>query len=256
MPTSSRGARRRASLRAALPLLAAAAALPACRAAQAPVPGALAGATRLPVQGRQGWKIGQRLAFGPFTADSVDRSWTSGADFGYGPSGGPMNTRSRRDQRYAFVQREAGAAPVRAWCQARLRQRAVESRVVDVQLADESSLGCRLVPGADTLLAWTMTLSERRDEPLAGAIARAADPGRAVYRVRGVNRLEGAKLASSLTTGYELLQGDRPVGMVDVVGGGAVVLSPSLPDGARRVLATAASALLLLEDLRETTDDR
>ena len=238
---------RRASLLAATILAV------ACTPAQAPVPATLANVARMPVTGRQGWKIGERLSFGPYVADSVRRSWTSGADFSYGPSGGPMNARSRRKQSFAFVQRDAGGAPVSASCETRLRQRAVESKVVDVQLEDASTLDCRLVPGADTLLAWTMALAERRDVPLEGTLVRAAD-GRAVYRVRGTNRLQGAAFATGQTTGYELLQGERTVGMVDVTNDGAVTLAPSLPDGARRVLAASASALLLLEELRGTMD--
>ena len=244
---------RHVTLLAAVVAVVAVVAASACTAAQAPTPATLATATRMPVSGRQGWKIGERLSFGPYVADSVQRSWTKGADFSYGPSGGPQNARARRTQSYAFVQRDAGAAPIAGACEARLRQRAVESKVVDVQLEDASTLQCRLVPDADTLLAWTVALSERRDAPLEGTIARAAD-GRAVYAVRGTNRLAGAALATGETTGYELLQGARIVGMVDVTNAGAVVLAPALPDGARRILAATASALLLAEELRGAVD--
>lgn len=226
----------------------------ACQVARAPVPEPLQSAERMPVKGRQGWKVGQRLQWGSYATDEVKRSSTRGGDGAYGSVGGPTYTNSRRDQIYSFVQHDAGAAPVQASCRARLRQQAVESRVVDVQLGDASSLECRLVPDADTLLAWTVTLAEQREVPLAGPIARVSDSERAVYQVRGVNRLEGVRVASGTTTGYELLQGGRVVGMVDVTSGGAVILSPSLPDGARRVLAATASALLLLEDLRETVE--
>ena len=60
--------------------------------------------------------------------------------------------------------------------------------------------------------------------------------------------------AKGTTTGYELLQGPRIVGMVDVTNDGAVILAPGLADGARRVLAATASALLLMEELRGTID--
>jgi hypothetical protein len=42
--------------------------------------------------------------------------------------------------------------------------------------------------------------------------------------------------------------------MVDVTNDGAVILAPSLSDGARRVLAATASALLLMEELRATVE--
>jgi len=62
-------------------------------------------------------------------------------------------------------------------------------------------------------------------------------------------------LPAGQTTGYELRSGDRVVGAVEVIGGGAVRLRPELGATERAVLAATAAALLLLEDLRATLED-
>lgn len=196
------------------------------------------------VQGRQGLRIREGLRFGGYSAVDVRRSWTSGRDLRI-----DTYARERRAQEYAFTLREDDVPRWTVECEARVFVQGLEVASVSVLTDDRSSLDCRLEPagGGD---GWRLGLEEQRERPLGGALS--GPDGR--YDVVGTNRIEGGKLPASQTTGYELRSGERVVGAVEVIGGGAVRLRPELGATERAVLAAAAAALLLLEDLRATLE--
>lgn len=220
--------------------------LAACQAARTPLPEGLRAAPRMHVEGRQGWKIDQRLRFGPYEAHPVDRSWTRGRDVRVLTVG-----RSRRRQRYAFTLREQGREPWRVECEAFLRTRSVDLGVVQVEPENASALDCRLRPLGGVGEEWWMVLDEEGERPLRGTL----QDGERVLDVVGTNRLERALPVRS-TTGYRIAEEERDLAAVEVVNDGAVWLDPGLTPAERSPLAAATAALLLLEDLRETLPER
>lgn len=208
-----------------------------------PLPEGLAAAERWPVQGRQGWKIHERLNFGPYAAEDVDRSWTRGRDREVALYEG-----NDREQHYSFVLNEQGSATWLVKCRSGLEKRMVATPAVDVNLKNRSNLDCAITV-ADGSETWLLTLTESNERPLEGFL----ENGSRRFDVRGTNALEGS-LPVPQTSGYHISDGTRVVGAVEVVNNGAVVLDGSLDVSTRSMLSAAATALLLLEELRTSLE--
>ncbi len=214
----------------------------ACQSAQMRLPETLTSAERMPVEGRQGWKLNERLRFGPFEAQDVRRSWTRGRDGRI-----LMASGSRRDQRYSFTLREGGQDHWRADCQADLAVVSIDVGVVEIEPANRSALDCRMQSLREPQEYWRLVLTESREHPLSGTLRGNGN----ALEVKGTNRLEQG-LPTQMTTGYEIAEAERTLAAVEVVNSGAVWLQPDLDPARRILLSAAAAALLLLEDLRET----
>ena len=206
-----------------------------CQSARMPLPDSLASTEHLAVHGRNGVKIKERLAFGPFEARSIDRSWTRGI----GLTAVPLEL-SRRKQTYAFDLHEDGAMRWRTACEIRLYSNIVDPGPVDLVLVDQSTLTCNFnAPGG----RWTLTLTGEYEQPLSGILAG----GRTALHVSGTRGLRGG-LPAETTTGYTILQAGRSVAAVEVLGNGAVWMDTASSEDPT-LLAALAAALLLAEDL-------
>lgn len=218
-----------------------------CTTARMPVGDTLTTSERLTVEGRQGWKIHERITFGPFATADLDRSWTKG-------SGLVINEveTNRRRQTFSFTLTEAGASLYAVACEVRLRHGEVNTPIVDIEFRNRSKLDCSVKPTetAGHTPAWTLVLEERGEEPLAGTLSsRDAD-----FDITGTNKLSGG-LPVSFTTGYYIRREGRDIGAVEVVNDGAVRLGAGDPGSERQVVAAAAAALLLHEDLRGSIEE-
>ena len=218
--------------------------LPACQMARMPVPEALTTSERMPVQGRQGWKLNQQIRFGPFETSKVQRSWTRGRDLSVA-----AYERNNRRQEYSFTLREAGQDRWRVTCAATLLARTVHTPVVDVVPTNRSALQCSLRSLEGPGEVWELMLHEQRERPLAGTLTHDG----VTLRVLGTNRLDRA-LSSSATTGYEIQENGKVLGATEVINDGAVWLRSDVDPARRSLVSATSAALLLLEDLRETLE--
>jgi hypothetical protein len=207
-----------------------------------PVPDGLSAAEAMPVAGRQGLRIQQRFQFGPYQAHQVERSWTRGRDHG---SSARVRQFERR-QDYSFRVARDGEDLWFTSCRVSLDVLRLDVGGAQISPTDESVLACTLrsLAGREE---WEMEASGRWERPLVGSIRRGAERMELV----GTDRLQHW-VATGSTTGYEIRSGSRVVGAVEVINRGAVWLAPDLADDRRDLLAAVGSALLLLEDLRET----
>jgi len=210
-----------------------------------PVPDALSATERLPVQGRQGWKIKEHLRFGAYQAHAIDRSWVRGGDVQILAYDG-----SKRKQYYTFVLREGQIDRWRVSCEAFLRRQALSTGVADVELKNRSELECRLFSLEDPSEEWLLALTERGERPLTGSLSK----GSTKLEVQGTRALQQGTRADA-TTGYQVLDAGQPVGAVEVVNDGAVWLRDEARTDRRGVLPATLAVLLLLEDLRAHLPD-
>jgi hypothetical protein len=224
----------------------AALALSACAPAAIPVPTELSAAPKMEVSGRQGWRVGQRVRFGPYGTERVRRSPTVIEEYP-----GLVSTRGEHSQYYSFRLTEDGAVVARVGCVAEATARAGRVPVIgEVTSLSRASLQCSLSPSEATSTAddeWTLLVETRNDRPLEGTLS--GEAGR--FEVEGTSRIEGGASACCNTSGYYLRRDGRPVGAVEVINQGAVWLETGLSGEERRMLAGAAMALLLHEALGE-----
>lgn len=200
----------------------------ACGTVRYPLPGELAAVAPMPVRGRQGVMVNQRLSFGPYATGEVRRSATRGTE-----------VRDQLDshaadvvQRYAFSLDRGGAKVADVECTAEGRA----ASTLGVTWESRRALHCAVTPAEGE--RHTLQLESSRDRPLAGQVV-----GPAGYRVAGSDRAGGGRVTG--TAGYTLTRiGGSAVAAVDVMNDGAVYLA----DGSGDVVAAVAAALLLYQD--------
>lgn len=228
------------SPRLVLPLLAAVVVLSACTAAQVRMPeGFTATPLSYAVTGHSPRRFNEPVRFGSYSAlelrEGTTFSWAipvARVDVG----------RTSKPYAYTLVQRDQPPVEVqcrsRAWTIGRGQERRL---TVDATALAGPLLACGLrLDGAD---ARPLEVS-RTGRDLRG---RLATPWGGDYAVRGLTGLAGSPLSADVATGYAIVDGDRPLLVVDVLGAGRVHLDPSLDAERRAYLAAAAVALLLLD---------
>lgn len=215
--------------------------LSGCSVRHIPIPDGLAASERMPVRGRQGLSIGQRIRFGPYQTDRIDRSWTRGSGY---ERGAVSETRRRQSYRFQLTGTD-GADAWRVRCEAGLLVGAIDLQFVTIEHTSRSGLVCALAP-ADGGAPWTLQLEESRGRPLAGTL----QSGTEAIDVVGTDRVVGG-LSPGMTTGYHLARGDEPFAAVEVLNAGMVWLRPGLTPAERNLAAAAAAALLAMQELRD-----
>lgn len=207
------------------------------------LPEELAAAERLPVTGRQGWKLLERLEFGDVRVGSVERSLTKGSDLGIWVYAG-----SRRRQSFGFTVHPGAGESWRGAAATDLRRRALEADGFSVSFREKTGFVARLAPSDRPEEAWTLDLRQRWDGPLAGTLRG----GGREFSVRSSDRLAGTPLRLGEPAGYLVEAAGRAVAAAEVVGDGAVWFAPDLAAADRAPVTAALAALLLLEELRPT----
>ncbi|HET7230001.1 MAG TPA: hypothetical protein VFJ16_08375 [Longimicrobium sp.] len=211
--------------------LVAALALPlasACGTVGYAVPGELSAVAAVPVSGRQGVLVNQRLSFGAYSTDPVRRSFTRGTE----ESGEFATDHGEYRQRYQFALNRGGAKVADVSCNAQ----GAGAQTLNVQWLAKRTLECdvNLASGAMR----TITLESSRDRPLSGRVT--GDPA---FAVTGSDRMARGRIDG--TAGYTIAHDNgSPAAAVDVSNAGAVYLQGGEDDA----LAAVAAALLLYQD--------
>jgi len=210
------------------------------------LPPELASAERLPVRGRQGWKIVERVQFGGYDVYEVRRSWTQGGDLRVGRV--LFYEGSNRRQTFGFTLAGPDGAVWHGGAATNLRRHALERDGFEIAMRDKSGFAAILEPDGAPEEEWTLDLTETLDRPLKGTLKR----GERTVAVTGTNKLAGTPLPLDETTGYVFESAGEPVAAVEVINNGAVWISPSIDSADRAPITAAIAALLLFEELRKT----
>jgi hypothetical protein len=196
-------------------------------------PGELAHVAPLPVSGRQGVLLHQRISFGSYATSEVSRSATRGTEV----SDALQSHGGDYRQRYAFSLSRAGSKVADVDCTAE----GSGAETLTVTWRMKRVLTCSLQTVDGTL--HSLQLESSRDQPLSGRLA-----GSAALEVTGSNRVGRGRLDG--TAGYDITQGSgTPVAAVDITNRGAVYLARADDD----VAAALAAALLLYQDPLQNT---
>lgn len=206
------------------------------------LPPELNGTERLAVAGRQGWKNVERLTFGGYLVNNVDRSYTKGSSLQI-----LFYEGAKARQSFAFYAQGDDMETWRGEAETTAHRRALDFDV-EIELRNKSGFGARLSPLSRPEEVWTLKLAEKREKPFEGDLSR----GTQTVKVRGTNKLAGTFFALGETAGYIFEVAGKPVAAVEVINDGAVWLSPDLAKELRPPVTAAISSLLLFEELRKT----
>lgn len=213
----------------------------ACAPATMKVPGELAAAERAVVTGRGGFERSP-VEFAEFKAVGLDRSWTRGSGVSAGGSS-VTGAREKGRQTYGFRVLSGEREVTSVSCEARaFRQKVGLPSDIEIDISSRAGLECH-APEGSRLGAWTLLLDSKRDRPLQGYLAHGDDS----FDVAA--QATGSRLMPGETRGFVIRRGDAVVAAVETVNAGAVWLEPSLTAADRDLLAGAALALLLYQQL-------
>jgi hypothetical protein len=215
---------------------------PGCTATKMNVDAQLVESEELAVRGRQGLLFRQRLRFGPYDTQNVQRSWTHGTGFSV-----LVYQRERRRQTYRYIFREGGIPLYEVGCEAQYRRGTFDLNVIEVDEQNRQTLQCRIASVSNPEDIWWMNLREDHGHPMQGRLMK----GDVLFEVVGTNRLAGSKWQTWEATGYHVMEGEKALASIEVINRGAVRLSRLLSDDAKDAISAVASAVLLYQDLRE-----
>ncbi|HUG11807.1 MAG TPA: hypothetical protein VMM36_12370 [Opitutaceae bacterium] len=210
------------------------------------LPAELATVERVPVKGRQGWKLVERVQFGDCDVYEVRRSFTKGGDLRVGRV--VFYEGSKRRQTFGFTLAGPDGAVWHGGAATNVRRHALDHDGFEIALRDRSGFMARLEPDAAPDDGWTLDLTETFDRPLKGTLKR----GERTITVTGTNKLAATPLPLDETTGYVFESGGKPVAAVEVINNGAVWISSTIDASDRAPVTAAIAALLLFEELRKT----
>ena len=200
----------------------------ACGTVRYPVPGELAAVAPLPVSGRQGLLIHQRLSFGPYATGEVNRSATRGTE-----QRDQLDSHAEQHhQRYAFSLTRDGGRVAEVDCTAT----GSGASTLGVTWESKRALECQVTAAGGA--RHSLVLESTRDRPLSGRVM-----GEQRLAVAGSDRVGAGRVTG--TAGYTLTGDDgAAVAAVDVTSGGAVYMAGTAGDAVAAVVA----ALLLYQD--------
>jgi hypothetical protein len=226
-----------------------------CQMARMSVPPNLAAEAReMACRGRQGFKFNEAFTFDPFKVIDVRRSWTTIREW----DDRWLNSAKAR-QKYEFTTLEDGAQLWDGRC-------AVGAEVTNLEFYDflgndlqiemsgiQSLLGMLKERGAKK--PWKLALGQSTGERSLSGILEKDDIR---ILIQGSHGLAQTPLQIYEPSGYILTLKGEAIAAVEVINNGAVWIHPGVTPEMRGVLAAAAAALLLHQDLLalDLTSDR
>lgn len=228
----------------------------------------------LAVKGRQGFLIRQKLSFGEFRTGTVSRSWTKGSSWGFGiplandwvESLNMEFVRRKQTVRFSLTDGRGQESEVTAFAKARWRDLTIgdnPNSLVNIigdllQVGDKGSntYAVRIFP-ARNAQPWEMVIdnnaAQRHPRKYTGFLIKNRNEYYAVTPVYKLKNKQGEAVALPLggSVGFEFRKPTgEVVAAVSLIDNGVVYFS-NLPASEKFLLANAAAALLLQQQLDE-----
>ncbi len=216
-----------------------------------------ANATELPVKGRQGWLINQKISFGSYQSEKVHRGWTRSYDFDFFLLGFQGSR-----QRFNFELFSDHQTVYTVWA-------ASQVRGVDLPIGRFTGAATALQDifnfTVETKNSFAATLYNVHDKAPYRLLIMHPDDIRKNGRYAGfltdnldhhIEIIPVRKLADQRTigmdiVGFEFREGNKAVAAVEIINNGKVWIHPGLSPQMQHTLATASATLLLQQSLDE-----
>lgn len=219
--------------------------LASCSTPQMAVDNQLQSATAMPVKGRQGWMLNQRLSFGEFTTGKVKRGWLKSYDI-------PFIVRfsgAKEKLAYDLTDGEGNTAEVFAMGKLREQDLLLFNKYFEVNLnwQDAFSGTVSLNEGRQHYDFLLTDLNQNNWFRPAEGFIRYQD---GLIDVQPVGRLaNGKRFLGQQSLGFQFVYRGEVAGAVETLNHGRVWLKDGLAPELRLVLSSVAAALLLRSEL-------
>lgn len=196
------------------------------------------------VDGLNGWRIGQKLAFGEFVTSKVKRGWTKSYDYQF------YLRFSGTSQKMSFTQFNGVNNEAQVSCLGKLKSEEVNvlSDVLSIQLKGENYFAGDIVLKND--IHWNFIVYNPDGDLTNKASGYLKSSNNKQIEIRGLSKIEGqADWVPMGNLGYEFILDGHPVGAISTLAKGEIWLSHELDDEERLLLSALSSALLLRDNL-------
>lgn len=227
-------------------LIAGALFLTGCQPARMMVPPDLRMHSHLyPCQGRHGFKLSEQFTCGPYAVMDVRRGWTRSHSWTIGRF---KSAQARQNFEYRVV----GPNGVVWYGQAAtgVTRNDIRAEALGGELMWGLSYDMHFFVRIGTLShvdrAWSLIMSQGSADKLVSGVLT---DEQTVYRVEGVDRLEGTPMPLLEASGYLFTLDGYNVAAVEVINEGHIRLSTALDEFQIDLLAAASASLLLYRDI-------
>lgn len=204
-------------------------------------------AEAMPVKGRNGWQIGQIIAYGDYTTDKVRRGWTKGYDV-------PFIIRFQgAKEKLSFTQFGPGGAQAEVACVSKFKSTEIQlvRDFFGIPLDYQNFFAGNIMVG-DNRANWDFLIHNPNGDFLREkASAGFAQNGSKRIEIQAIRGLEGQPdwMKELTVFGHEFRMDGKVVGAVSTMNKGKVWIDESLDAETKTVVAAIATGLLLRTDV-------
>lgn len=213
-------------------------------------------ATPMPVKGRQGWLINQRLSFGNYQTDRVQRGWT----FSYGidlfltelqgaQQKFSFTIEDERGQRFTVMSAHKLRGLVIPVDRFALKAKPAVEELLSFTVQTKDMMAATLYDHQEQAV-WHMLMMHpddfRKNGKYVGLLSNDAD---APIQIVPVRKLAAQKSWGRDIVGFEFQQDGKSLAAVELLNQGRVWVNQSLSDDMQSLLAAACAGLLLQQEI-------
>lgn len=211
----------------------------------------------MPVEGRQGLLLNQKLSFAQYHTDGIRRGWTKSSDLDLFIIG-----LERAKEKYSFRIADENAQAYQVWCASKIQGVEIPlSRFINgaapssardffsfvVQTKDIFSA---TLLNDQERMPWYLVVANRDDFRKRGKyVGVLTDNQNQTIEIVPVRKLQNQKTVGMDIVGFEFHENDQVIGAVEVLNRGKVWINKGVASDRKLLLAAASTALLLQNEL-------
>lgn len=204
------------------------------------------------VKGRNGWLINQTLSFGPYQSGKVKRSWTSAPSFEFVV----RLAKAKEKFRFELADDQGNSSEVFMSSELKRKELPLFDGSMSLMLPDEDIFaGVIFVNHAQE--PWEFYLENPNKQTVMEKINGKLSKGQETIQIEESRYISGGKKPhiGGQALAFKFVQDGKVLGVVEVINKGKVILDESLSAEQKFVLANAASAILLRQNLMDAVED-
>ncbi len=208
----------------------------------------LSSTTALPVKGKQGFQIGQKIEFGKYKTNKVKRGWTTKYNIPF------IVKFEGAKEKLNFKQYDGEGGCNEVFCVSKFTDHYVShlGDFFNIPLEYEDHFAGSLYEEKNDV-TWDFIIYTPDGGTFENTTSGWIDNGRDKIEIRGVREMEKQKYLLKLDVyEYEFFYKGKSIGAVQTVNNGRVWIDESQPDDIKRAIASVATGVLLRHDPKES----
>lgn len=200
----------------------------------------------LPVEGRQGWMIKQKLSFGAYRSEEVKRGWTFSYDI-------PFLLRFQGAKEKLQFQLNEGEHWADVYCLGKATQQDLPllGDMFQVSLKDKEVFSGVIITDYSAK-PWQFLIQKNYNKFAGSDFAGTVQHESMRIDIKEIQQTEAGTNTWGEPLGYEFVLNNEVIGAVEILNKGKVIIKNSVSEEMKLLVASTSAALLLRSNLTET----